>query len=247
MSISPFGSGKSQPVSSSSSIPPQRSETEPVSLSQALIITAGMAGLIGLFSGVIIRFSLSNSPNARFLSPLQTFPALSSWTPELPQATADSHYLPGGTNTYQGSDGPESARPQVSETAPIPTFEPSSEAEDAWFDETDDAVTDSWDNPTDSVDTAPAEFFETDEAFPDEPYPAQELNDNEYWADDFPAEEPVVLDDSYPDLSDPIGNEVPVEDDYTDDVYQEEYVEEDYYGYEEDYYEDAPAELPVTE
>lgn len=77
----------------------------PMTLSEALTITAGLAGLIGLLSGVVIRFSLSNSSNARFLSPLQTFPALSDWAPELPQETADSHYLPAGTqrDTWEGS------------------------------------------------------------------------------------------------------------------------------------------------
>lgn len=77
----------------------------PMTLSEALTITAGLAGLIGLLSGVVMRFSLSNSSNARFLSPLQTFPALSDWAPELPQETADSHYLPAGTqrDTWEGS------------------------------------------------------------------------------------------------------------------------------------------------
>lgn len=73
-----------------------QSKDEPLSVSQALLITAGLAGLVGLFIGGLIRFSLANSSNARFLSPLQTFPTLSNWAPELPQGTADSHYLPGG-------------------------------------------------------------------------------------------------------------------------------------------------------
>ena len=69
----------------------KKEQAQPLTLSQALTITAGLAGLIGLISGVIIRFSLANSSsNARFLSPLQTFPALSDWTPELPQETVDS-------------------------------------------------------------------------------------------------------------------------------------------------------------
>lgn len=54
----------------------------PLTLSQALTITAGMAGLVGLFSGVLVRFSLANSSNARFLSPLQTFPELADWSSE---------------------------------------------------------------------------------------------------------------------------------------------------------------------
>lgn len=76
--------------------PSAQPKDEPLSVSQALLITAGLAGLVGLFIGGLIRFSLANSSNARFLSPLQTFPALSNWAPELPQGTADSHYLPGG-------------------------------------------------------------------------------------------------------------------------------------------------------
>ena len=54
----------------------------PLTFSQALTITAGMAGLVGLLSGVLIRFSLSNSSTARFLSPLQTFPELSDRSSE---------------------------------------------------------------------------------------------------------------------------------------------------------------------
>ncbi|MBE9060170.1 hypothetical protein [cf. Phormidesmis sp. LEGE 11477] len=56
-----------------------RSEIPPLSIFQALTITAGMAGLVGLISGAIIRFSLTTSPNARFLSPIQTFPTSSDW------------------------------------------------------------------------------------------------------------------------------------------------------------------------
>ncbi len=87
---------------------PHHSERDRLTLSQALLITAGLAGLVGLFSGALIRFSLSNSDNARFLSPSQTFPALSNWAPELPQGTADAHYLPGGTNleTRDGLQAP---------------------------------------------------------------------------------------------------------------------------------------------
>ena len=90
MSISPLKSSARQPDAS------DRLSSDRLTISQALLITAGLAGLIGLLSGTIIRFSLSNSDNARFLSPLQTFPELSNWAPELPQGTADAHYLPGG-------------------------------------------------------------------------------------------------------------------------------------------------------
>jgi len=102
MSISPLKPSANQANRSN------RSKSDRLTLSQALLITAGLAGLVGLFSGALIRFSLSNSDNARFLSPLQTFPALSSWAPELPQGTADAHYLPGGTSieTRDGLQAP---------------------------------------------------------------------------------------------------------------------------------------------
>lgn len=96
MSISPLRSSANQVGHS------HRPKSDRLTLSQALLITAGLAGLVGLFSGVVIRFSLSNSDSARFLSPLQTFPSLSTWAPELPQGTADAHYLPGGTSLETG-------------------------------------------------------------------------------------------------------------------------------------------------
>ncbi|MEO0770302.1 MAG: hypothetical protein AAFY72_12865 [Cyanobacteria bacterium J06649_4] len=103
MSISPF-KPEDRPLKQWKSSAAQsslagESKEQALTLSQALTITAGMAGLIGLISGIVIRFSLANSTDseARFLSPLQTFPELSDWTPQLPQETADSHYLPGGT------------------------------------------------------------------------------------------------------------------------------------------------------
>lgn len=65
-----------------------------LTLTQALTITAGMAGLVGLLSGVLVRFSLANSSNARFLSPFQTFPELSEWSSEaVPSAATDSTAL----------------------------------------------------------------------------------------------------------------------------------------------------------
>lgn len=71
-------------LSSSQLVPsqkqPKKQPDSPLTLSQALTITAGLAGLIGLLSGGVMRFSLAKSSNARFLSPLQTFPALSNWS-----------------------------------------------------------------------------------------------------------------------------------------------------------------------
>ncbi len=64
--------------------------SQSLTLSQALTITAGMAGLVGLVSGVVIRFSLAHSSNARFLSPLQTFPAQSNWTSDSTGLDSDS-------------------------------------------------------------------------------------------------------------------------------------------------------------
>ena len=101
--------------------------SEPLTLSQALLITAGLAGLIGLCSGAFIRFSLANSPEASFLSPLQTFPALSNWTPELPTETTDAPYASGEYSEYEG-DRPQ----QYSEAdSTILTFEPAEPIEAA--------------------------------------------------------------------------------------------------------------------
>ena len=95
MSLSPF--------KSTSQLSSQHPKT-PLSLPQALLITAGLAGLVGLSGGVIIRFSLSHSSNARFLSPLQTFPALPSWTLDSPEGgTAASPAGPGGTDTQRAN------------------------------------------------------------------------------------------------------------------------------------------------
>ena len=87
MSLSPSKSNTGQPSSDSHSL-----ETNRLSLSQALIITAGLAGLLGLCGGAAIRFSLANSSNTRFLSPLQTFPELSNWASTPPQNAANAHY-----------------------------------------------------------------------------------------------------------------------------------------------------------
>ena len=104
MSLSPFKFGASK---SPSSAP----KDQKLTLSESLLITAGLAGLIGLGGGAIVRFSLSHSPNASFLSPLQTFPTLSSWPSASPSDTADAQ-APG---TEERDRSPEAL--------PLPAFE----------------------------------------------------------------------------------------------------------------------------
>lgn len=98
------------------------SNSDPLTLSQALIITAGMAGLIGLCGGALLRFAFANSPDARFLNPLQTFPALSDWVSELPKESASSRTPADANSEYEGSrSGPYSEGFQAEST--ILTFE----------------------------------------------------------------------------------------------------------------------------
>ncbi|MEM6597714.1 MAG: hypothetical protein AAF635_06010 [Cyanobacteria bacterium P01_C01_bin.69] len=87
MSLSPFRQDN-RPLNTPSPLPASHAN-EPLTLSQALIITAGLAGLIGLLSGGFMRFSLSRSPNARFLSPLQTFPTVSDQSENAPTEASD--------------------------------------------------------------------------------------------------------------------------------------------------------------
>ena len=122
MSLSPSQTDAKKQAKSASS--------EPLTLSQALLITAGLAGLIGLCSGAFIRFSLANSPEASFLSPLQTFPALSNWTPELSQEAADApvaaSYGLGEDGEYESDDPPQ----RYLEEDTILTFEPAEPIEE---------------------------------------------------------------------------------------------------------------------
>ncbi|MGB3296377.1 MAG: hypothetical protein WBB01_25610 [Phormidesmis sp.] len=110
MSLSPFKSNISKSTSA-----PQQPATDRLSLSQALIITAGLAGLLGLCGGAAIRFSLASSSNTRFLSPLQTFPEVSDWASNPSQNAAGSQTRediePGGIN------------PPTDEAIRIPTFD----------------------------------------------------------------------------------------------------------------------------
>ncbi len=122
MSLSPFKSDIGKPASAS-----HQPETDRLTLSQALIITAGLAGLLGLCGGAAIRFSLASSPSARFLSPLQTFPELSTWA-SAPDQRADAR------NSPEDTEG--SASPSTQEAIRMPAFdamEPLSEsAADEW-------------------------------------------------------------------------------------------------------------------
>ncbi|EDX87666.1 hypothetical protein S7335_5376 [Synechococcus sp. PCC 7335] len=74
-------------------------DVRPLSLSQALTITAGMAGLIGLVSGAVIRFLLTSSPDASFLSPIQTFPTSSNWSTTLPEPSSSGLASPPHNDT----------------------------------------------------------------------------------------------------------------------------------------------------
>ncbi|MGI8935182.1 hypothetical protein [Leptolyngbya sp. BC1307] len=109
MSISPFKSGASKSPSSAS-------KAQKLTLSESLLITAGLAGLIGLGGGAIVRFSLSHSPNASFLSPLQTFPTLSSWPPSGSTSESTSDTADAQAPATEDSD-------RSPEALPLPAFE----------------------------------------------------------------------------------------------------------------------------
>ena len=89
MSWSRFQRDAQKPMKPASTTTRSRS-LRSLTIPQALIVTAGMAGLLGLCGGAILRFAFANSPDARFLSPLQTFPALSDWDSELSEETVDA-------------------------------------------------------------------------------------------------------------------------------------------------------------
>lgn len=127
MAISPFNFGPQK--TSIASQASNSTDNERLSLSQALTITAGLAGLIGLCSGVIIRFSLAHSPNARFLSPLQTFPALSNWTPETSPESNRDYDLPSNARSQVE---PFEALPRTEETSERDVFQ---DSEGAWVEE----------------------------------------------------------------------------------------------------------------
>ncbi len=94
----------------------------PLTFSQALTITAGMAGLIGLLSGGFIRFSLAHSPTTRALSPLQTFPS-----------------LPNGSSQPLLEPSEASSTPLTSPLGPTPVEDWQTSSEPAWESNVDDA------------------------------------------------------------------------------------------------------------
>jgi hypothetical protein len=214
MSLSPLKPSNSQPL------PPGKGDRN--RRSQALLVTAGLAGVVGLCSGVIIRFSLSNSPTTRFLSPLQTFPDLADWAPQLPQGTADSHYLPGGSaasdeSTDAATYGEEGGRDR-------------------------EASSENRENRALDADAAqPAEPIPSDTGVSSEAPSSSDYSQDTY------VEEPYV-EEPYPEESYP---EETYAEPYPEETYAEPYPEESYgsEGGGEGYYsEDYPAtEVPVGE
>lgn len=204
MSISPFEPDERPlPWRASSPNPLHKTmpKADPLTLFQALTITAGMAGLIGLLSGVAMRFSLANSSNARFLSPLQTFPALSNWSPQLPQE-------PGRSETLSGDSFKES-----------------------WESETDEIDRDSFDRQLETPEPAASDFISVDSfdefadrkegtAAIDLPDPWETLRRgpslSESGADDIvPFDEPAIAADEASEAFDPVlESEWEAEDDY---------------------------------
>ncbi|KPQ32493.1 MAG: hypothetical protein HLUCCA11_21395 [Phormidesmis priestleyi Ana] len=185
MSLSPFKSGTANQAHHAAS------NREPLNLFQALLITAGLAGLVGLCSGAIIRFSLSQSSEARFLSPLQTFPALPDWTSELPQGTADSQYLPDGAVTDRNS--PEEA-PSLPDSDIDPQYAPEEYTSEEY---------------------APEEY--TPEEYTSEEYAPEEYTSEEYAPEEYidngyteePYSEVPYAEEPYPETEAPAPEEAP--------------------------------------
>ena len=174
MSLSPFKSTRQ--------LSAQR-ENAPLSLPQALLITAGLAGLVGLSSGIVIRFSLSHSPRASFLSPLQTFPDLPNWMPERSSGTADSQSLPDDTDTQRANSGEANGTGAQSdrsytepESSPDTTLEPFVEQ-----------------NQNNDLYTAPSAEPEanvySEEPYSENSYPEESYPENEYYPENYPAVE----------------------------------------------------------
>ncbi len=194
MSLSPFKSSARQLST--------RPKSAPLSLLQALLITAGLAGLVGLSSGIIIRFSLSHSPNARFLSPLQTFPALPNWTPELPQGTADSHYMPGGSDTTADGAEIEGIGTQSDHSYP----EPGS---------SDTTTSDAFAEQNQNSDPYTAPFAEeeastySEEPYVEEPYVEEPYPEEPYVEEPYPEDDYYYYPENYPAVEAPADGESP--------------------------------------
>ncbi len=116
-------------ASKSKALKVKDSANSPLTFSQALTITAGMAGLVGLFSGGAVRFSLAHSPNTRALSPLQTFPSLPDSPNEASQLDLE---------VFEASAAPPTSLPEVTspEVTSLERWQIPSES--AWNANTDD-------------------------------------------------------------------------------------------------------------
>ncbi len=184
MSLSPFNSGTQQPSTHRNPSKNASDKENRLRLSQALLITAGLAGLVGLFCGVVIRFSLSSSSTASFLSPLQTFPALPDWTPELPQGTADAHYSPGGVETWPDADG--SNRPFDS------GFEQETNAgadrERAYRRDAGESFEGDFDNSDGTADRNYPNSSSVEESYPEAPYSEESYPEESYPEESYPEE-----------------------------------------------------------
>jgi hypothetical protein len=212
MSTSPLNPNGSQPNGSQSNGSqsngqPNKPSRDRLKRSQALLITAGLAGLVGLCGGIMMRFSLSNSSSARFLSPLQTFPDLANWTPELPQGTADAHYLPGGgppeADAYEGLDAADSDRAaDIRETVePEPTYASEEESADTGYSREPELDQPSVAEPYPEEPVLEEPYAEPypEDPVPEEPYaepyPEDPVPENDYSSEDYPATEAPANDE----------------------------------------------------
>ena len=181
MSLSPFKSNASQLST--------RPRKVPLSLLQALLITAGLAGLVGLSGGIVIRFSLSHSPNARFLSPLQTFPPLPNWTPELPQGTADSHSTPGGPGTDANGAAVEGSETQRDRGYTEPESSDSTPDSFTEQDQSSDPYNDPYTAPSAEEASPYSEESYPEDSYVEEPYAEEPYPQDDYYQENYPAVE----------------------------------------------------------
>lgn len=136
---------------------PKSSVDLPLTFTQALTITAGMAGLVGLLSGGFVRFSLAHSPNTRALSPLQTFPNLPDRSGEALQLDSETFEAPAAPPTSL----PEATLPETTspERWPVERWQMPSESD--------------WEANVNNFDTFSAESF-TDSSATAEPFLVEE-------------------------------------------------------------------------